>query len=168
MIKERLRGVNLGGWFSQVDCIQEKDPVGFPGLIPHIETFLNSSDFRRIREAGFNHVRLPVDYFNLFEGENDKPVEQVFALLDKALREIVEADLDVILDLHKCPGHDFHLGCSTEQAFFADPAARKRACNIWAFMGERYSNMPRVMMELLNEPAGSDSRVWDKVKDELF
>ena len=80
MIKERLRGVNLGGWFSQVDCIQEKDPVGFPGLIPHIETFLNSSDFRRIREAGFNHVRLPVDYFNLFEGENDKPVEQVFAL----------------------------------------------------------------------------------------
>ena len=168
MKKERLRGVNLGGWFSQVDCIQEKDPVGFPGVVPHIKTFLGKSDFERIRKAGFNHVRLPVDYFNLFKGENDTPDEEVFALLDKALREIVESDLDVILDLHKCPGHDFHLGCSTEQAFFADPAARKRACNIWAFMGERYCNMPRVMMELLNEPAGSDSLVWDKVKDELF
>ena len=90
MKKERLRGVNLGGWFSQVDCIQEKDPVGFPGLLPHIESFLGVSDFRRIREAGFNHVRLPVDYFNLFEGDELKPNGAVFALLDKALREAME------------------------------------------------------------------------------
>ena len=88
MKKERLRGVNLGGWFSQVDCIQEKDPVGFPGVVPHIETFLGKSDFERIRKAGFNHVRLPVDYFNLFKGENDTPDEEVFKLLDKALCEM--------------------------------------------------------------------------------
>ena len=169
MKKERLRGVNLGGWFSQVDCIQEKDPVGFPGVIQHIRTFLDTSDFKRIRKAGFNHVRLPVDYFNLFETDDaSKPKAEEFSLLDKALKEIQAADLDVILDLHKCPGHDFHLGCSTEQAFFADPAARKKTCDIWAYMAERYSNEPRVMMELLNEPAGSDSRVWDKVKDEIF
>ena len=42
----------MGGWFSQVDCIQEKDPVGFPGVIQHIRTFLGASDFKRIREAG--------------------------------------------------------------------------------------------------------------------
>ena len=169
MTKERLRGVNLGGWFSQVDCIEEKDPIGFPGLVPHIETFLGKADFRRIREAGFNHVRLPVDYFNLFEtDDSSKPRADVFALLDKALKEIQESDLDVILDLHKCPDHDFHLGCSTEQDFFASPAARKNACSIWAYMAERYSGERRVMMELLNEPAGSDSLVWDKVKDELF
>ena len=168
MKKERLRGVNLGGWFSQVDCIQEKDPVGFPGLLPHIESFLGVSDFRRIREAGFNHVRLPVDYFNLFEGDELKPNGAVFALLDKALREIQEADLDVILDLHKCPGHDFHLGSYQEQPFFVDPKAREGACKVWAYMAERYSGQTRVMMELLNEPAGTDSKVWDKVKDELF
>ena len=102
MKKERLRGVNLGGWFSQVDCIQEKDPVGFPGVIQHIRTFLDASDFKRIREAGFNHVRLPVDYFNLFETDDaSKPKAEEFSLLDKALREIQAADLDVILDLHK-------------------------------------------------------------------
>ena len=110
MIKERLRGVNLGGWFSQVDCIQEKDPVGFPGIIEHIKTFLGDSDFKRIRGAGFNHVRLPVDYFNLFDEGTLKPKDEVFALLDKAIKDIQANDLDVILDLHKCPGHDFHLG----------------------------------------------------------
>ncbi|MCF0216638.1 MAG: glycoside hydrolase family 5 protein [Fibrobacteraceae bacterium] len=168
MKKERLRGVNLGGWFSQVDCIQEKDPEGFPGVLEHIRTFLEVKDFSRIRQAGFNHVRLPVDYFNLFETDTLKPKEEVFLLLDKALKEIQEADLDVILDLHKCPGHDFHLGCSVEQPFFTDPAARKGACDVWAFMAERYAGDNRIMMELLNEPAGQDSLVWDKVKDELF
>ena len=169
MNKARLRGVNLGGWFSQVDCIEEKDPVGFPGIVEHIRTFLGARDFKRIRDAGFNHVRLPVDYFNLFESEDaSKPKNEIFELLDKALKEIQEADLDVILDLHKCPGHDFHLGCSTEQEFFANPDARKNACSIWAYMAERYGGDNRIMMELLNEPAGSDSKVWDKVKDELF
>ena len=168
MKKERLRGVNLGGWFSQVDCIEEKDPVGFPGVVGHIKTFLGTSDFKRIHDAGFNHVRLPVDYFNLFKGDNLKPDEQIFALLDKALKDIQDADLDVILDLHKCPGHDFHLASNHEQAFFADANARKDTRKIWAFMAERYSSMPRVMMELLNEPAASDSKVWDKVKDEIF
>jgi len=84
MIKERLRGVNLGGWFSQVDCIQEKDPVGFPGIIQHVKTFLGAEDFKRIRNAGFNHVRLPVDYFNMFEGDDLKPKEEMFTLMAKA------------------------------------------------------------------------------------
>ena len=168
MKKERLRGVNLGGWFSQVDCIQEKDPVGFPGLVPHIKSFLDVSDFKRIREAGFNHVRLPVDYFNVFDGKELIPNEEVFALLDKALKEIQAADLDVILDLHKCPGHDFHLGCSEEQAFFTSAEARKDTNKVWAYMAERYSGDSRVMMELLNEPSCSDSKIWDKVKDEIF
>lgn len=168
MINERLRGVNLGGWFSQVDCIQEKDPVGFPGIIEHIKTFLGDSDFKRIRGAGFNHVRLPVDYFNLFDEGTIKPKEEVFALLDKAIKDIQANDLYVILDLHKCPGHDFHLGSYQEQPFFVSADARKDTAKVWSFMAERYSGESRVMMELLNEPAAADSLVWDKVKDEIF
>lgn len=168
MKNKRLKGVNLGGWFSQVDCIQEKDPVGFPGLIGHIKSFLDKNDFKRIREAGFNHVRLPVDYFNMFDRDSLVPNEETFSLLDKALKDIQDADLDVILDLHKCPGHDFHLGSYTEQEFFASPAARKKTCDVWSYMAERYCGESRVMMELLNEPAGSDSKLWDKVKDEIF
>lgn len=168
MINERLRGVNLGGWFSQVDCIEEKDPVGFPGFYKHAETFLGDSDFNRLKEVGFNHVRLPVDYFNFFKGEDLVPDEQAFKLLDSALERISNTGLEIILDLHKCPGHDFHLGCTQEQPFFSDPNCRKGANKVWAYMAERYCNNPKIMMELLNEPAGRDSKVWDTIKDELY
>ena len=76
--------------------------------------------------------------------------------------------LAVILDLHKCPGHDFHLGCTQEQPFFSDPECRKDACKVWAMLAERYADQHEVMLELLNEPAGQDSKVWDVIKDELY
>lgn len=167
-LQERLKGVNLGGWFSQVDCIEEKDPEGFPGFFKHAETFLSKQDFELLKKVGFNHVRLPIDYQNFFKGKELQPEEKAFALLDKALTEIQQAGLAVILDLHKCPGHDFHLGCTQEQPFFSDPECRKDACKVWAFLAERYSTQPEIMLELLNEPAGQDSKVWDKIKDELY
>lgn len=168
MLNERLKGLNLGGWFSQVDCIEEKDPQGFPGLQKHMETFIGVADFKLIRKWGFNHVRLPVDYFNMFEGPDLKPVESMFNALDKALDHASEAGLWVILDLHKCPGHDFHKGTVEEQPFFLDASYRKDACKVWTYLASRYNNRPTVMMELLNEPTATDSHTWDKVKDELF
>ncbi len=168
MTSERLRGLNLGGWFSQVDCIEEKDPVGFPGFYKHAETFLSKEDFRRIYDFGFNHVRLPVDYQNFFKGDALKPDEEAFRLLDQAIDSILESQLEIIFDLHKCPGHDFHLGCTEDQPFFSDAACRKAANNVWAYLAERYADKKGVMLELLNEPAGNDSKVWDKIKDELL
>ena len=44
-----MRGVNLGGWFSQIDAIRHKDPTGFPGELEHIRTFLSPEDFRQIK-----------------------------------------------------------------------------------------------------------------------
>ena len=168
MERNVLKGVNLGGWFSQVDCIAEKDPVGFPGFYEHAKKFLSLSDFQRIASAGFNHVRLPVDYFNFFSEENLTPDENAFILLDKALNEILSCGLQVILDLHKCPGHDFHLGCTAEQPFFFDKNCRKDAKRVLAYLAERYGSYNNVLFELLNEPAASDSSVWDKIKNELF
>lgn len=165
---DRLKGVNLGGWFSQVDCVEEKDPEGFPGFFAHAETFLGKADFERIKNSGMNHVRLPVDYWNFFKGEELAPDERAFGLLDKAIREITAAGLLLILDLHKCPGHDFHKGGTEEQPFFTSEACRKGATKVWSFLAERYSENEKVLMELLNEPSAGDSRVWDKVKDELF
>lgn len=168
MLQERLKGLNLGGWFSQVDCIEEKDPHSFPGLQKHIQTFLGPEDFARIQKWGFNHVRLPVDYFNMFQGAELKPDEGMFKLLDKALDDAAKAGLQVILDLHKCPGHDFHKGTVEEQPFFVDPACRADAGRVWTYLAERYADRPTVMMEILNEPTATDSQVWDKVKDEMF
>jgi len=168
MLQERLKGLNLGGWFSQIDAIEEKDPQKFPGIEQHLANFIGVEDFKRIKAWGFNHVRLPIDYFHFFSGAELKPVESFFSALDVALNNAEAAGLWVILDLHKCPGHDFHKGTYEEQSFFTDAVHRKDACKVWSVLAERYGARPSVMLEILNEPTATDSAVWDKVKDELF
>jgi endoglucanase len=39
-----MRGINLGGWFSQIDAIEERDPQKFPGKIAHITSFMGKED----------------------------------------------------------------------------------------------------------------------------
>jgi len=167
-LKDRLRGLNLGGWFSQVDCIEEKDPLGFPGLYAHMESFLGPVDFDRIRGWSFNHVRLPVDYFNFFDRDSLVPDERAFNLLDRAVQQIRAAGLLLILDLHKCPGHDFHLGTTQEQPFFTEARFRADAKRVWSVLAERYGHTPGVLLELLNEPVAPNATIWNEVKDELF
>jgi aryl-phospho-beta-D-glucosidase BglC (GH1 family) len=168
MLAQRLKGLNFGGWFSQVDCIEEKDPQAFPGFYGHIESFIGAQDFQRVKSWGFNHVRLPIDYFNFFRGANLEQDERSFRALDVAIEAAEQAGLLVMLDLHKCPGHDFHSGASEEQPFFTDPVCRADSRRIWSVLAERYGNRPSVMLEILNEPTATDSKIWDKVKDEMF
>ncbi len=162
-----MRGVNLGGWFSQVDAIQEKDPERFVDLPTHIATFLGPADFVRIKSWGFEHVRLPVDYFNVFDAEDLKPVEAILRLLDDAVERISQAGLQLILDLHKCPGHDFLEGCTQAQDFFSSPTKREEAQRVWHHLAARYGRCSHVLFELLNEPVAEDSSDWDSVKNEL-
>ena len=170
ILTERLRGLNLGGWFSQVDCIEEKDPAGFPGFYEHAKSFITQKDLQFIKNAGFNHVRLPVDYFNFFKGEDLKQDDAAFEILDNAIDKILGLGLALIFDLHKCPGHDFHLGAmqNTTQPFFTDSKCRENAKKVWSVLAERYGGKEGILLEILNEPVAPDSNTWNKVKDELF
>lgn len=162
-----MRGVNLGGWFSQIDAIQEKDPELFVDSETHIRSFLSRADFQRIKRWGFDHVRLPVDYFNVFDGEELRPLERILQLLDRAIDDLAAADLNVILDLHKCPGHDFHAGSGHAQEFFTNPKLRIQSKHVWKHLAERYQSCARVSFEILNEPVAEDAAAWDAVKDEM-
>lgn len=162
-----MRGVNFGGWFSQVDAIQENDPECFIDLASHVQTFLGRADFEQVRAWGFDHVRLPVDYFNVFEGPDLKPVESILSQLDQALDGMTAVGLSVILDLHKCPGHDFHAGCARAQEFFTSPNRREEAKRVWRYLAERFGHRDNVLLEILNEPVAEDSRCWDEVKTEM-
>ena len=82
---KRLRGINIGGWLSQLDAIKEKDPDNFSGIDAHIESFITEKDFLQVKEWGFNHVRLPIDYY-LFFDENANPYQYRLKYLDLAVR----------------------------------------------------------------------------------
>jgi aryl-phospho-beta-D-glucosidase BglC (GH1 family) len=159
--------LNFGGWFSQVDAIESKDPTRFRGLIPHLRTFLGADDFHKVARWGFDHVRLPVDWQVAFRVEDLSPREDVLEILDIAVAQARTEGLELILDLHRCPGHDFEDGLHQEQSFFSDPSMRRGCLKVWSVLAERYGHTPGVMLELLNEPVAPSASIWNQVKDEL-
>jgi len=79
---EKVRGVNLGGWFvlepwitpsifaDQPDNVvdeytltQTLGPDAVQGILqPHWDTWITADDFQAIAQAGFNYVRLDNDF----------------------------------------------------------------------------------------------------------
>jgi aryl-phospho-beta-D-glucosidase BglC (GH1 family) len=163
-----MRGVNMGGWLSQIDAIEEKDPEIFPGIDKHMETFIGPADFANVKSWGFDHVRVPVDSY-LFFDDDENPIETRIANLDRAVKLSAQNDLKFTLDLHECPGHDFADATeSPVQKLFADDDTYVRKTEkIWAYLAERYGENDHVIFETLNEPVAPTAEIWNKIKDRL-
>lgn len=162
-----MRGVNLGGWFSQQDAIEGNDPGTVRSPIEHVRTFLGPEDFRRVKGWGFDHVRLPVDWHVAFEPDGVVPREDVLSVLDLAIDGLLREGLEVILDLHKCPGHDFLDGTRRGQPFFTEPEHRRDCLTVWRHLAGRYGDRPGVLLEILNEPVAPSYEIWNEVQAEL-
>jgi len=164
----RIRGINMGGWLSQIDAIQEKDPDKFPGIDRHMETFIGAGDFAHVKNWGFDHARVPVDSY-LFFTEEEKPVENRLVNLDRAVEYARQNGLKLIVDLHECPGHDFSEATKSpvQKLFSDDDTYIKKTEKIWAYLAERYAHNDFVLFETLNEPVAPTAEVWNKVKDRL-
>jgi endoglucanase len=124
------RGVNLLGW----DAIWD-DPA---------RSRFEAIDFRLIREAGFNHVR--VNLHPLRDGKPDpggKLREEFFKTMDWAVDHALSNQLMVILDFHD------------DLAISPDPEGkRKDFLAAWTAIAEHCRNRPNtVLFEILNEPA---------------
>ncbi|KAF9486591.1 glycoside hydrolase family 5 protein [Pholiota conissans] len=123
--KEKVRGVSLGGWFVIEDFIthslfdktndtrvvdewtfgQYQDKaVARASLEKHWSTFITKDDFKKIREAGLNHVRIPIGYwaFDLYPG--DEFVQGQLPYLLKAVDWAREYDIKIMLVLYGAPG----------------------------------------------------------------
>ena len=60
-----VKGVNLGGWLSQ-GSLEES----------HLSSFIKEDDIKRIKGMGCDHLRLPVDFENIYD-------EKVYNYYDK-------------------------------------------------------------------------------------
>jgi len=164
----RMRGINMGGWLSQIDAIQEKDSDKFPGIDKHMETFIGLNDFANVKSWGFDHVRVPIDSY-LFFTEEEKPIENRLVNLDRAVDFAKQNGLKLIIDLHECPGHDFSQVTKSpvQKLFTDDDTYIKKTEKIWACLAERYAQDEHVLFETLNEPVAPTAEIWNNVKDRL-
>lgn len=111
--------------------------------------------FGIIKQAGFDSVRLPVrwpDYALKFEPYRINPT--FFNRVDEAVRQALDQQLQVVLDLHYY-----------DELMLYPEAQRERFLAIWRQLAEHYRDYPdKLAFELLNEPVKNvTAEVWNKL-----
>ncbi len=170
----RLRGIGLGNWMliesfmiglPQVDYVMRQtfEEVLGPEKAAafwnaYMESYYTETDIARIRQMGFNHVRLPFSYRH-FESDTrpGRWREQGFRLIDRIIGWCRKHGLWVLLDLHSAPGcqaADWNAESAHGEVFFWDDADyQARVVALWREIARRYRNEPTVLgYELVNEP----------------
>ncbi|CAL1143993.1 unnamed protein product [Cladocopium goreaui] len=133
VLAQPWKGVNLGGWLllepgpsyplfthhllkdkSQARCewdlmkvLHEK--LGKAGAMEvirsHRETHITKADFQRVKAFGLNAVRLPFGYWVITEPRPKEPyIGPALEYVDRAVAWAEELGLQIVLDLHGCPG----------------------------------------------------------------
>lgn len=129
--------------------------AGWDGYWNGGATKFKLSQLRKIKEAGFNTVRIPLVTFSKDAMHMDAQGHldpKYFQKLDAVVEAALAAKLFVIID-----DHDFD-DCSKD----ADACAQILP-NVWYELSEHYKNAPSsVMFELLNEPHDKiDAAIWN-------
>jgi len=180
------RGVNLGGWlllepgtakslfarhaqgdgrearceWDLMEVLRRKGALH--ELARHRESFICREDFRRIREYGLNAVRLPIGYWVVLGASPGEPYHgPALEYVDRAVDWAEECGLQILLDLHGCPGGESgEAPCGRRQR-----GAREWQWRSWRFeeslravqvLAQRYCMRSAVSgIEVCNEPSPS-------------
>lgn len=168
MDKDKLRGVNLGGWlvlerwitsslFEGTSAHDEfsllQEPGGPEKVERHRRDFITEADFRWLAENGANAVRIPVGYWML---DGDDPYVAGISYLDWAMNMAETYRLKVLIDLHAAKGsqngHD-HSGRIGRVDWFRYKGYRQHTIEVLMRLARRYHDAPALWgIELLNEP----------------
>ena len=152
-----MRGVNLGGWFSQCDHSEER-----------YNGFIRPEDIAVIKSWGADHIRVPVDY-ELLEDENALPRESGYARLEALVAECRGNGLNMILDLHKTAGFSFDPD-EQEAGFFENEAYQERFYRLWESIARRFGRHSDMLaFELLNEVTEKEyCDTWNRISHECI
>lgn len=187
--KEPWRGVSLGGWLflepGPADPLFDRHPDPKTGeemrcewdlmevlratrsdkevrevLKRHRDTHITKSDFARIKACGLNAVRLPVGYW-IVTGPTHGDIYDGPALeyVDRALDWAEEFGLQVMLDLHGCPGGESgEAPCGRRQrpdgTWQWQQWRVEEALDVLEVLAKRYCNRKCVTgMAVCNEPS---------------
>lgn len=149
-----IKGINLGGWLSQV----KPENAGR-------DEFITEEDIRTISSFGVDHIRLPIDY-DLVEDEAGAVREEGYGYIDNCIRWCLENNLNLVLDLHKAAGYVFD-DAAYSADFFHSEALMDRFINLWIRLAKRYGKYHKnVAFELLNEIVCPDvSDEWNDLAE---
>ncbi|MBN1936425.1 MAG: glycoside hydrolase family 5 protein [Anaerolineae bacterium] len=170
-----LKGIGIGDWLlpegymwgfrrassprliNEVICqlIGEEQARGFWKTF--YGRFFTQKDVRFLKQAGFNHVRVPFNW-RLFATEDDprRLAGIGYDCLDRTIEWCKAEGLYVVLDMHGAPGGQTgdNIDDSWGYPFLYEcPQSQSLTIDLWASLAERYGNEPTVIgYDLFNEP----------------
>ena len=147
-------GINLSHWFAQA--------IGGQYTKEHFDTYDTAQDMALIKQMGFDHVRFTLNAEPMFRhGQADRIPADYLAMVDGAVKMILDQGLAVIIDIH--PDSDFKARLAT------DDVAVEQFEDFWRALAKHYSNLDpeKVFFEILNEPEFKDRYRWAGVQERL-
>ena len=150
------KGINIGSWLCHREMsLQER------------KAWFTPDDVQRIRDYGFDHVRVAIKE-KWFWDENDHPIPEAFDILLNGLAWMIDAGLDIILNVHILRSHFFNDPNPPE--LFENPDAQDRFVEIWLDLADGLGHFPhdRFAYELLNEPVATDPDSWNQMAGRLY
>jgi endoglucanase len=180
-----IKGINLGNWLvpegymfkfkhalspSEIDGLFET-LLGTEGAARFWEKFreiyITKEDIDFIKAAGFNTVRVPLDW-RLFVEPGDSAASDRFegpgwALVDRLVQWCHDAGLHAIIDLHAAPGGQTGVNHDDGPGFpltFYVPRYRQLTIALWQKLAAHYRDETAILgYDLLNEPISPYSDV---------
>ncbi|OCB84685.1 glycoside hydrolase family 5 protein [Sanghuangporus baumii] len=184
---DKIRGVNLGGWFVLEPWITPSifentgnddivDEFTFGQLLnstyarevlqQHWETWITEDDFKAIKAAGLNHVRIPLGYWSVPMNDSDSVspyIPGAWPYFLQALNWARENSLHIIVDLHGAPGsqngYDNSGQRTSNPTWATNDENVNRTIEILSSIAENAGGLIDIL-ELLNEAAGFMSNQW--------
>jgi len=169
-----LRGLNLGGWLVPEGYILKVPGYGSPSSIRSLivdlvgeqaakefyeryyGNYVQEADIEEIARWGFNSVRIPFHYQQLYDSGEDRFLEEGFARLDRVIRWCRERGIGVVLDMHCAPGgqNPNNISDSDGRALlWSEAGFRDQTVQVWREIARRYAWEKWVVgYDLLNEP----------------
>lgn len=147
---EVTRGVNISHWLSQSSDRGEVRAKKF-----------TRDDVKFIAEAGFDHIRIPIDEEQMFD-EALNPEPEAFKLLHSALGWCEEFGLRAVVDLHILRTHYFN---ADVKPLFTELKAQEQFYDCWRKISAELNKYPHSMVayELMNEPVADDPEQWNVI-----
>ena len=142
------------------------------------DVYITEDDIRFIKSAGFNTVRVPLNWRLFVEpgdaGRADHFDGEGWRLLDRLVQWCRDAGVRVIVDLHAAPGGQTGVNHDDGPGFpltFYVPRDRQLAIALWRALAAHFRDEPAVLgYDLLNEPisAYSDENYLDPQLEPLY
>ncbi|KAF2202047.1 glycoside hydrolase [Delitschia confertaspora ATCC 74209] len=172
---QKVRGVNLGGWFvlepwitpSLFEGNAAKDEYtltqilgkdeAYNTLSNHWNTWITQGDFSEIANAGLNHVRIPIGYWSIIPIDGEPFVQGAYDKLGKALDWAAAAGLKVMIDLHGASGsqNGFDNSGKYGSVGWTQGDSTSHTLKVLNKIRDDHADHPAVAaIQLLNEPMG--------------